>query len=158
MLNVTAVLGWRGRSAILLALFSAGALQSQAAVLPLASDPLAEPPLTRAGLLTAPMAAVSGQWVGRTSAGKVVSLTLLVERGEVVGAATLDGVVADAKPGPRRLVTPIVTGRMIAFSVDSGSCDNAMAHGIVKFVSAGSAELNLLAGRTPIVVQLSKIG
>ena len=158
MVNVTAYRGWRARSALLLTLFTAGALHGQAAVLPLASDPLTEPPLTRAGLLTAPMAAVAGKWVGRTSTGKLVSLTLRVHRGEVEGDATLDGVVAEVKPGRHRLVTPIVTGRLMAFSVESGPCANAMAHGVMKFASSGSAELSLLAGHTPIVVQLSKIG
>ena len=46
----------------------------------------------------------------------------------------------------------------MAFSVQSGSCDKARAHGVVRFESKGSAELNLLAGRTPIVVRLSKVG
>ena len=157
MLNVTALRGWRARAALLSTLFTVGALHGHAAVLPLANDPLTEPPLTRAGLLTAPMAAVAGQWVGRTSAGKLVSLTLRVHRGEVAGDATLDG-VAEVKPGRHRLVTPVVTGRLMAFSMESGPCANAMAHGVVRFNSSASAELNLLAGNTPIVVRLSKIG
>jgi hypothetical protein len=89
----------------------------------------------------------------------MVSITLRVNQGEVAGDATLDGVAADViKPGRHPLLTPIVTGRLMAFSVQSGECDKAMAHGVVRFESKGSAELNLLAGRTPIVVRLSKVG
>src|SRR5262245_27712873 len=128
MLNVTAS-RLRRRSAWMLALFTASALHAHAAVLPLATDPLTEGSVPRAGLLTAPLAALAGQWVGRTSTGKVVSITLRVQRGGVEGDATLDGVAADVKPGRHRLVTPILTGRLMAFSVQSGSCANEMAHG-----------------------------
>src|SRR5262245_11457076 len=157
MLNVTMSKS-RARSAWLMALFATSALHAHAAVLPLATDPLTEASVPRAGLLTAPMAALAGQWVGRTSNGKVVSLTLRVQQGEVEGDATLDGVAADVKPGRHRLVTPILTCRLMAFSVQSGPCANEMAHGVVRFAKNGSAELNLLAGHTPIVVQLSKVG
>lgn len=156
MLNVT-VSRSPARSLWLVVLFAATALHAHAAVLPLASDPLTEG-VPRAGLLTAPMAALAGQWVGRTAAGKVVSLTLRVQQGEVQGDATLDGVAADMKPGRHRLVEPILTGRLMAFSVQSGPCANGMAHGVVRFASNSSAELNLLAGHTPIVVRLSKVG
>lgn len=160
MSHVTVVQGWPARSALAVALLAAGGtLNGRAAVLPLATDPLTEASIPRAGLLTAPMAAVAGEWVGHTESGKMVSITLRVTRGEVAGDATLDGVAADGiKPGRHRLLTPIITGQLMAFSVQSGSCDKARAHGVVRFESKGSAELNLLAGRTPIVVRLSKVG
>ena len=40
------------------------------------------------------MFAVSGEWVGRTSSGRLVSLVLRVNDGAIVGGATLDGIVS----------------------------------------------------------------
>ena len=100
-----------------LAVVTLGALHVQAAVLPLAGDATGAGVGMRAGLLDEPMSAVSGQWVGRTSSGRLVSLVLRVSEGAVVADATLDGVVADVTNGPRPLVTPTVSGRTMAFGV-----------------------------------------
>jgi hypothetical protein len=157
MFHLTTVPGWRARSALAATLLGVIAMGGHAAVLPLADDPLAQGSM-RAGLLTAPMAALAGQWVGRTASGRVVSLVLRVDRGAVAGDATLDGVVANAKAGPRPLVTPTMSGRTMAFAVQPGPCAKALTRGIVTFESGASAQLDLHAGPTPISIRLSKVG
>lgn len=159
MLNPTAFSA-RALRAGLVALVAFGAWQAHAAVLPLSSD--ASPGgATRAGLLHEPpqedMSGVSGQWVGRTTTGKRVSLVLTVDDDARVNGATLDGVVADITSGPRPLVTPTVTGRTLAFAVRLTPCAKALARGVVTFVSEGLAHLDLHAGSTPLTVRLSKV-
>ncbi len=99
MFNPKKVLAWRIRSAVM-AVVTLAAWHAQAAVLPLSGDPTGGGVGTRAGLLDGPMSTVSGQWVGHTSSGRVVSLVLRISEGAVVGDATLDGVVADARQRP----------------------------------------------------------
>ena len=99
MFNPKKVLAWRIRSAVL-AVVTLGAWHAQAAVLPLAGGPTAGGVGMRAGLLDEPMSTVSGQWVGHTSSGRVISLVLRINEGAVVGGATLDGVVADVDQRP----------------------------------------------------------
>ena len=111
----------------------------------------------RAGLLDTPMFAVSGEWVGRTSSGRLVSLVLRVNDGAIVGGATLDGIVSDITNGPRPLVTPKVTGRTLAFAVQPTPCTKTLARGIVTFVSQESAQLDLDSGSAPLSVRLSKV-
>jgi len=156
MFNPKKVLAWPMRSAVL-AVVTLGAWQAQAAVLPLAGDSTAGGVGIRAGLLDEPMSTVSGQWVGYTSSGRVISLVLRINEGAVVRGATLDGVVADVTNGPRPLVTPTVTGRTLAFGVLATPCAKSLAHGVVTFVSQESAQLDLHAGSTPISVRLSKV-
>ena len=156
MLNPKKVLVWRIRSAVM-AVVTLAAWHAQAAVLPLASDATGGSVGTRASLLDEPMSTVSGQWVGHTSSGRVISLVLRINEGAVVGGATLDGVVADVTNGPRPLVTPTVTGRKMAFGVMATPCAKSLAHGVVTFVSQESAQLDLHAGSTPISVRLSKV-
>ena len=155
MFDPKKVLAWRIRSAVL-AVVTLGAWHTQAAVLPLAADPTGGVGM-RAGLLDEPMSTVSGQWVGHTSSGRVISLVLRINEGAVVGGATLDGVVADVTNGPRPLVTPTVTGRTMAFAVLATPCAKSLARGVVTFVSQESAQLDLHAGATPISVRLSKV-
>ena len=151
------VLGRRVQS-VIMAMFTAGALHVHAAVLPLSGDASVRGVGMRAGLLDEPMSAVSGQWVGRTSSGRIVSLVLRVSQGVVVGDATLDGLAADAGSGPRRLVTPTVVGRTVAFSVQPTPCAKSLARGVVTFESQQSAKLDLHAEPTSISVRLSKVG
>jgi hypothetical protein len=125
--------------------------------LPLTSDLTGGNMGMRAGLLDEPMSAVSGQWVGRTSSGRLISLVLRVSQGVVVGDATLDGVVADDN-GPRPLVTPRVIGRTVAFSVQQTPCAKSLARGVITFVSQQSAQLDLHSEPTAISVRLSKVG
>lgn len=134
-----------------------GALHVQAAVLPLSSDVTGEGVGMRAGLLDEPMSAVSGHWVGRTSSGQLVSLVLRVSHGVVMADATLDGVATDADSGPRPLVTPTVTGRKVAFSVQPTPCAKSLARGVVTFVSQQSAQLDLHSELTSLSVRLSKV-
>lgn len=159
MFYPTALSG-RSLRAGLVALVACGAWQAHAAVLPLSSDASPGGAL-RAGLLHEPpeedMSGVSGQWVGRTSTGKLVSLILKMDDDARVGGATLDGVVADITNGPRPLVTPTVTGRTLAFAVRPTPCAKALARGVVTFVSEGLAHLDLQAGSTPLTVRLSKV-
>jgi len=157
MFNLKNGLAWRVRSAVL-AVVALGALHVHAAVLPLTGDASEQDVGMRAGLLDAPMSTVSGQWVGRTSSGRLVSLVLRVSQGVVVGDATLDGVVADADSGPRPLVTPTVIGRTVAFSVQPTPCAKSLARGVVTFVSQQSAQLDLRSEPTSISVRLSKVG
>lgn len=127
-----------------------------AAVLPLADDPFAAGG-PRAGLLTAPMAALAGRWVGRTASGRVVSLVLTAAGGAQPADATLEGLTAMAA-GPRPLVAPTVRGRTLAFSVRATPCARALTQGVVTFVSSASAQLQLHAGPTPVTIRLSKVG
>lgn len=154
MFIATAVSRWRSIS-LLAAVIAAGAFTTDAAVLPLADDPLIA---SRPDLQTPTMTTVAGEWVGRTDTGHLVSLVLRVDHGAVAGAATLDGVVPDAKAGPRPLVTPVVKGRRMAFAVRPGPCARSLARGVVTFVSDAAAELDLRAGPTPITIRLSKVG
>jgi hypothetical protein len=151
------VLALRVRSAVMASL-TLVALNVHAAVLPLTGDASAHGLGMRAGLLDEPMSAVSGQWVGRTSSGRLVSLVLRVSQGIVVGDATLDGVVADVDSGPRPLVTPTVIGRTVAFSVQQTPCAKSLTRGVVTFVSQQSAQLDLHSEPTAISVRLSKVG
>jgi len=150
----------RSLRAGLVALVAFGAWQAHAAVLPLSSDASSGGAM-RAGLLPEPlpesMSGVSGQWVGRTSTGRLVSLVLKVDADARVGGATLDGVVADITNGPRPLVTPTVKGRTLAFAVKPTPCAKALARGVVTFVSGELAHLDLHAGNTPLTVRLSKV-
>ena len=146
----------RSLRAGLFALVAFGAWQAHAAVLPLSSDASAGGAL-RAGLLQEPMSGVSGQWVGRTSTGRLVSLVLKVDADARVGGATLDGVVADITNGPRPLVAPTVQGRTLAFAVKPTPCATALARGVVTFVSGELAHLDLHAESTPLTVRLSKV-
>ena len=157
MFNPRKVLAWGVQSGVM-AVVILGTLHVHAAVLPLYSDLTGEGVGMRAGLLDEPMSAVSGQWVGRTSSGRLVSLVLRVSRGVVVGDATLDGVVADANSGPRPLVTPTITGRTVAFSVQPTPCAKSLARGVVTFVSQQSAQLDLHSELTSLSVRLSKVG
>ncbi len=145
---------WRPIS-LLAAVVMAGALTTDAAVLPLADDLLIA---SRPDLQTAPLPAVAGQWVGHTQTGRLVSLVLRVDQGTVAGDATLEGIVPDAKGGPTPLVTPTVSGRRMAFAVQPGPCARALTHGVVTFAPDGSAELDLRTGKTPITIRLSKVG
>jgi hypothetical protein len=147
----------RVRSAVM-AVLTMGALHVHAAVLPLTGDAAGRGVGMRAGLLDEPMSTVSGHWVGRTSSGRLVSLVLQVSHGVVVGDATLDGVVADADSGPRPLVTPTVSGRTVAFSVQQTPCAKSLARGVVTFESQQSAQLDLYSEPTSISVRLSKVG
>lgn len=146
----------RVRSAVM-AVLTMGALHAHAAVLPLTGDAAGRGVGMRAGLLDEPMSTVSGHWVGRTSSGRLVSLVLRVSHGVVEGDATLDGVVADADSGPRPLVTPTVSGRTLAFSVQQTPCAKSLARGVVTFESQQSAQLHL-SEPTSISVRLSKVG
>jgi len=128
-----------------------------AAVLPLADDPFAAAG-PRAGLLTAPMAALAGRWVGHTASGRVVSLVLTATAGAQPADATLEGLAADTAAGPRRLVAPMVRGRTLAFSVQASPCTRALTQGVVTFVSAASAQLQLHGGPAPVSIRLSKVG
>jgi hypothetical protein len=150
-------LTWRVRSAFLLTAVAAGVLHVDGAVLPLADDLLGGAGV-RAGLLAPKITGVAGQWVGRTSSGGIVSIVLRVDGGAVAGDATLDGIVPEAKAGPRPLVAPTVTGRTMAFAVQPGPCAKSLARGIVTFVSQESAYLDLQAGPNPISVRLTKVG
>lgn len=156
MFNPTKVPAWCVRSVVMGAI-AFGGLHVDAAVLPLAGDYAAGGNGMRAGLLHEPLSAVSGQWVGRTSTGRLISLVLRVGEDDVVGGATLDGVVADLTNGPRPLVTPKVTGRTVAFAVQPTPCAKWLARGVVTFVSRDAAQLNLQAGGTPLSVRLSKV-
>lgn len=156
MFNPTKVLAWRVRS-VLVAVVTLGALHAQAAVLPLSGDASAGSTGSRAGVLDPPMSHVSGQWVGRTSSGRLVSLVLRVGDNAIVAGATLDGAAADITNGPRPLVTPTVTGRTMAFAVRSTPCAKSLTRGVVTFVSQKSAQLDLHAGSAPISVRLSKV-
>jgi hypothetical protein len=155
MFNPT-VLAWRVRS-VVIAVVALGALHANAAVLPLSGDVGSSLGGQRAGLLDTPMFAVSGEWVGRTTSGRLVSLVLRVNDGAIVGGATLDGIVSDITNGPRPLVTPTVTGRTLAFAVQPTPCTKKLARGIVTFVSRESAQLDLDSGSTPLSVRLSKV-
>ncbi len=156
MFNPTTVRAWCLRAG-LIAVVASGTWHANAAVLPLSGDSSLGGVGTRAGLLNEPMSAVSGQWVGRTSSGRLVSLVLRVDDDATVGNATLDGVVADVSNGPRPLVTATVTGRTLAFAVKPTPCAKALARGVVTFVSGELAHLDLLAGSTPLSVRLSKV-
>jgi hypothetical protein len=157
MFNPKKVLAWRVRTAAVMSVVTLAAWHAQAAVLPLSGDPTGGGAGTRAGLLDGPMSTVSGQWVGHTSSGRVVSLVVRISEGAVVGDATLDGVVADDGKGPRPLVTPTVTGRTMAFGVLPTPCAKSLARGVVTFVSQDSAQLDLHGGSRPISVRLSKV-
>jgi hypothetical protein len=150
------VLAWGVRSGVMTVVIL-GALHVQAAVLPLYSDVSGEGVGMRAGLLDGPISAVSGHWVGRTESGRLVSLVLHVSRGVVVGDATLDGMVADSDSGPRPLVTPTITGRTVAFSVQPTPCAKSLARGVVVFVSQQSAQLDLHSELTSLSIRLSKV-
>jgi hypothetical protein len=156
MFNRKKVVVWRIRSAVI-AVVTLTAWHAQAAVLPLAGDAAGGGVGTRAGLIDGLMSTVSGQWVGHTSSGRVVSLVLRISEGAVVGDATLDGVVAEDGKGPRPLVTPTVTGRTMAFGVLPTPCAKSPARGVVTFVSQDSAQLDLHGGSGPISVRLSKV-
>jgi len=156
MFNPTTVQAWCARS-VMTAMVTLGTLHVQAAVLPLTGGATDSGVGMRAGLLDEPMSTVSGQWVGRTSSGRLISLVLRVSQGAVVDDATLDGVVAEPTNGPRPLVTPTVTGRTMAFAVRPTPCARSLARGVVTFVSGESAQLDLHAGSTPISVRLSKV-
>jgi hypothetical protein len=156
MSNLETVLAWRVR-AVLVAMVTFGALHVHAAVLPLGGGPAGGAVGMRAGLLEEPMSGVSGQWVGHTSSGRLISLVLRISEGVVVGDATLDGAVADVDSGPRPLVTPTVSGRTMAFEVLATPCAKSLARGVVTFVSQESARLDLHAGSKPISVLLSKV-
>ena len=151
------VLSWGVRSGVMAAVVLC-ALHVQAAVLPLYSDFTGEGVGMRAGLLDEPISAVSGHWIGRTSSGRLVSLVLRVSQGVVVGDATLDGVAADTDSGPRTLVTPTVTGRTVAFSVQPTPCAKSLARGVVTFESRQSAQLDLHSEVTSFSIRLSKVG
>ena len=156
MFNLTNVLAWRVRS-VVIAMVALGALHAHAAVLPLSGDAGSSLGGQRAGLLDAPKFAVSGEWVGRTSAGRLVSLVLRVSDGAIIVGATLDGIVPDITNGPRPLVTPTVTGRTLAFTVQPTPCAKRLARGIVTFESQESAQLDLDSGSTPLSVRLVKV-
>jgi hypothetical protein len=156
MFHPTKVLAWRIRS-VVMAVVTLAAWHVQAAVLPLTGDATGGGVGPRASLLDEPMSHVSGQWVGHTSSGRLISLVLRINEGAVVGGATLDGVAADVTNGPRPLVTPTVTGRTMAFGVLATPCAKSLARGVVTFVSDESAQLDLHAGSTPISVRLSKV-
>lgn len=157
MFNPRKVLVWCARSAAM-AIVTLGALHVHAAVLPLAGDATGGGVGMRAGLLDQPMSTVSGQWVGRTSSGRLISLVLRDSQDAVVRDATLGAVVADVTNGPRPLVTPTVTGRTMAFAVQPTACAKALTRGVVTFVSQESAYLYLHTGPTSISVRLSKVG
>lgn len=144
------------RSAVVAAV-TLGGLHVDAAVLPPGSGPAGGAVGMRAGLLEEAMSAVSGEWVGHTSSGRLISLVLRISDGAVVGGATLDGALADADSGPHPLVTPTVSGRTMAFAVLATPCAKSLARGVVTFVSRESAQLDLHAGSTPISVRLSKV-
>jgi len=156
MFTPTKVLAWRVRAAVV-AVVALGTLHVHAAVLPLSGDTLGASLGPRAGLLDTPISTVSGEWVGRTSSGRLVSLVLRVNDGAIVGGATLDGIASEVTNGPRPLVTPTVTGRTLAFAVRPTPCAKMLAHGVVTFVSQESAQLDLHAGSTPLSVRLSKV-
>jgi hypothetical protein len=156
MFHTKKILAWRIRTAVM-SVVALAAWHAQAAVLPLSGDPTGGGAGTRAGLLDGPMSTVSGQWVGHTSSGRVVSLVVRISEGAVVGDATLDGVVADDSKGPRPLVTPTVTGRTLAFGVLPTPCAKFLARGVVTFVSQESAQLDLHDGGRPISVRLWKV-
>jgi hypothetical protein len=137
------------------------ALQASAAVLPLVDDGLSSGSgggLRGALLAEAMLGNIAGQWSGKTSAGRVVTLVLQVKLGTVSGNVMLAGVLPDATGMPLPLKRATLSGRTIIFSVQGKECDKATAHGSLTFVSGGSAQLDLQAGATPIRVTLSKVG
>jgi hypothetical protein len=156
-MNASRTAIWRVRFLLLVAVAVGIALHAHGAVLPLSYDAFSELG-ARAGVTVQPMAAVAGRWIGRTESGQPVSLVLQVDGDAVAGAATLEGVVPNAEAGPRALVTPTMHGRTMAFAVRPGPCAKALTHGVVTFVSSGSAQLDLLGGRAPISIRLQKVG
>jgi hypothetical protein len=158
MTSLATISTWRARWALLVALLAGGVLHVHGAVMPIATDAPGGGAGLRSGLLVPAMEGVAGEWVGHTSTGGRVALVLRVDHGVVEGDATLEGVVPEGKSGPRPLVGPTVSGRTIAFAVQPGPCAKSLALGVVTFMSAERAQLDLHAGSSPITVRLNKVG
>jgi hypothetical protein len=136
------------------------ALQASAAVLPLVDDGLSSGNggLRGALLAEAMLGNIAGQWSGKTGAGRVVTVVLLIEQGTVSGNVMLAGLLPDSASAPLPLKRATLSGRTVIFSVQGKDCDKATAHGSLTFLSSDSAQLDLQTGATPIRVTLSKVG
>jgi len=130
-----------------------------AAVIPLIDDGLTS--LNEGGPRAALFAdampgVIGGHWLGKTDAGRTVSLVLLVNHGTVTGNMTVSAPNAARPALP--LQRAMFSGRTVIFSVNPTGCEKATAHGSVTFVAHGGAQLDIQMDGAPIHVMLTKVG
>lgn len=99
---------------------------------------------------------IAGHWLGKTDAGRTVSLVLLVSQGTVSGNMTVSAPNAGRPALP--LQRTMFSGRTVVFSVNPTGCEKSTAHGSVTFVAHGAAQLDIQMDGAPIHVMLSKVG
>jgi hypothetical protein len=152
----------RFRPFVTFALVSAGiacvVLAGQAAVLPLTSDlPADSMAGPRAGLLpSSPYEPVAGSWIGHTASGRDVRFELKITGDGISGSASLPDLVPD-EGTPLPVTSLSLTERVLVFRLKPRPCGADAAYGILTFVSADSARLDLQSGKTPVTLLLSKI-
>jgi hypothetical protein len=135
-----------------------GGLTLHAAVLPLSLEHSAEMTGPEATLVPQNVyVTLVGTWVGHTRCGGDVKVDLRVKDGDVAGSAVLKGLVAEGS-APLPLAPLALSDRRLVFRVKAHPCGRDATYGILTFVSADSARLDLQSERSPITVVLTKVG
>lgn len=152
-------LSWPGRAGVVGCGLVCGGLTLSAAVLPLSTD---GPPEVATGpnagiFPSAGYGAVAGAWIGHTATGRDVRFDLTFTEAGLSGSASL----SDLLPGGSAAfpVTSLsLTERTLVFRLKTTKCPREARYGILTFVSADSARLDLQSENAPVSLLLSKIG